>query len=183
MHTSRYHCGADLLVAHRRRHSMTLTDNPFCPRCGVRLYPQWGAHECKTGEVMTEDEVKRIRHVAGDIISNLHFYRIEPAAQIEALAEALAFTVAGNVRPAGVKAKLAAIATAVAGLTQIQMERQAKGTNSENLVMDVDKPRLRAKVKKGHTDDRRQAKGSDRQDRQAVPARGTRRHGRAKGNH
>jgi len=126
---------------------MTLDENPFCPTCGLRTFPQWGEHECKSGVKADADELRRIRHAAGDILTNLHFYRIPPDMQIAAIAEALAFTLATNVHPRIIEKKWAQLKEGITNLMQVQLLRQAKGTNAENIVMDVNKPRMKAKVK------------------------------------
>lgn len=142
-----HHIGDDLRVAHKTRHSMRVDTNPFCEDCGFRTFPQWGNHACR--EKITEAELHRIRHVAGDIISNLHFYRIPAIDQCCALAEALAFVFAANVHPDRVAKKWEGVERQILKLMRTQLTRQAQGTNAENLVMDVARPRMTARVATG----------------------------------
>lgn len=160
---------------------MTLAANPFCPKCGFRLYPQWGPHECKEDGV-SEESLRKVRHTAGDILTNLHFYRIAPDLQLAALAEAFAFTVAANIVPHAIGRKLADLQPKITKLIDMQLQRQAQGTNAENIVMDVSRPRMTVKKKKGVTRGG-PTKKVDRPDHQTVSAGRARRHGRTKGRH
>ena len=123
-------------------------DNPFCSQCGFRTYPQWGPHECKQNVKVTDDEIRRVRHTAGDMLSNLHFYRIPPDLAIAATAEALAFTLASNVAPDRLEQRWLDLKKKIWKLIRTQVDRQEKGTNAENVVMDVNKPRMVIKKKK-----------------------------------
>lgn len=124
---------------------MSLDDNPFCKRCGFRTYPQWGVHACPPVGPPSEDDTRRMRHAAGDLISHLQFYRIPADMQIAAVAEALAFVLASNIHPARLNRKWEVLKKSIADIMQVQVFRQAKKTHAMNLVMDVDKPRLKAK--------------------------------------
>lgn len=75
-------------------------DNPYCPTCGWRTYPMWGPHSCKVkGTPITEEYLKRVRHVAGDLLSNLHFFRHQPEEQVASLVLALAYALGRNREP------------------------------------------------------------------------------------
>ena len=143
------HYGDDLHVAHKTRHTMKQTDNPYCPRCHLRMYPLWGPHQC--ANIVSNDEIKRTRHIAGDLITNLHFYRVEADIQIAALCEALAFTMAANVHPLTVFQKWEGLQTRMRQLMQLEIDRIQQKREAENLVMDVQRPRLTAKRRKDAT--------------------------------
>lgn len=129
--------GKNLEAQHRTVHGYSIEENPYCSKCGLRTYPRWGPHDCTS-----RPDVKKIRHVAGDIIANLHFYRIPAEQQLAALAEALAFSFARNVRPTRLKAKLDATLPVLRRLTM----RQASGP-TETIVADLVGPRMTVKKK------------------------------------
>lgn len=87
-----------VLVTSRLPHATVTKDpNPFCPACKWRTYPQWGTHECRRkGSGLTEQQLQRIRHVAGDMLSTLHFYRHHPEEQVASLALALTYALGRN---------------------------------------------------------------------------------------
>ena len=143
--------GDDLRVAHKLRHTMDNTENPFCSSCGFRKYPSWlvGEHEC-----ISKVEVARIRHVAGDMISNLHFYRIPPAMQVAALAEALCHVVGTNVQPGDfLDVKWKKLKDQMTTLIYNQSERVEKASHNPNPVQDINRKRsIVVKKKKGGPD-------------------------------
>lgn len=130
-------------VAEKLRHPMSNTDNPFCPRCGLRTFPLWERpHDCSQSA-----DVARVRHLAGDFLSNLHFYRVPAEVQLAALAQALGFALGDYVVPGKLEPKLNGILEWVKGQARAQNLRVANNRQAANIVMDVNRPRLR--VKKG----------------------------------
>src|SRR5688572_14519827 len=93
--------GENLAVMQNLRHPMSDPENPICQRCGFRTYPRWGEHDC-----ITPVDVTKMRHVTGDLLSNLHFYRIPIEMQVGSLALALAWTMASNCQPSRIHTKL-----------------------------------------------------------------------------
>lgn len=85
-------------VQSRQPHaSPTKEDNPFCPVCRWRTYPQWGEHRCEAKP--SEQEMGRIRRHTGHLVSNLHFYRFPPADQAAICLAAFAAIVGRNLHP------------------------------------------------------------------------------------
>lgn len=132
--------GQDLAVMEKTRHAMSDTENPYCTRCGFRTYPRWGEHDC-TGAIDTA----RIHHVGGDILANLHFYRVPVEVQVAALAEALAWTFSTNCLPNRIEAKLRAMFPIV-----LQVATRTVGqARPETVVQEIGKKRgLKARVKR-----------------------------------
>lgn len=123
-------------VADRWKHSMSIMDNPFCTKCWYRTFPIWGPHACEPNP-----DPRRMRHLAGDILSNMHFYRVPAEMQIAALAEALAYTLATNVHPEMVETKWRALQPKLYSAMMDQVTRIIGGTNLANVVMDVNRKR------------------------------------------
>lgn len=136
----------DLRVQHKLRHPMTQRDNPFCVRCGFRLMPRWGPHDC--GPHIGTEYHRRVRHWAANLHSTLHAYRIDPQMQAQVLATALAYALGMNVRPGVVEAKWQRTAPAIEALIKVVSARVANGTAHENIVMEVSRPRMTVKKRR-----------------------------------
>ena len=119
---------------------MSTDDNPFCPRCGFRTFPQWGAHDCAL-----PFDTRLMRHTAGNILSNLHFYRIPAGVQIAALIEALAYTIGANLEPTRLPPILEATGLQVTRLATEESDRVKAKTANDNPVMEITRSRLKAK--------------------------------------
>lgn len=120
---------------------MSFDDNPFCPKCDWRIYPAWGEHACGI-------DMRQTRNVAGDLITQLGFYRIPGETQVHALAEALAFALAANVSPLKAHRVWKGFKSRIEELMRLQLDRQQRNRQSENLVMDIRRPRLTAKKRR-----------------------------------
>jgi hypothetical protein len=140
--------GEHLRVEHKCRHTMAVTDNPFCKKCGLRMFPSWGPHDCGSPA-----DIQLIRHTAGNILSNMHFYRVSAEVQLAALAEAFAYTLGANVHPARLKYKWKAMAEWIERLASEERDRVLRKTANPNPVMEIERPRLKVKKKKGKPDD------------------------------
>lgn len=87
-------------VTSRLPHAAVTKDpNPYCKRCGWRTYPLWGPHDCRQGIPVDPEQVARIRHIAGDLLSTLHFYRRSPEEQVAALVYAFSYALGRNCEP------------------------------------------------------------------------------------
>lgn len=124
--------GADLLAQKRTIHGFSLHMNPYCKTCSLRTYPDWGEHTCRGDD--NAEVIRRSRHAAGDILANLHFYRLEAVEQIAALTEALAYTLARNVHPNRLQTKLTFLLPKLNRMT-----KQAASGPVETVVADVSK--------------------------------------------
>jgi hypothetical protein len=155
--------GKDLEVQASTQHSMTMTDNPFCPRCHLRTYPRWGPHDCAA------DDLQKIRHTAGSILTNMHFYRVPAYHQIRALVEALAYTMALNIHPDWLKGAMTHDFLTTVRHTMLKQV----GLTDKNVVARVSSKRLTVKKKKAKVPSgpARQTPKAHRQNRQAVQAR------------
>lgn len=122
----------------------TKDPNPYCGRCGWRLYPQWGDHDCRQGIPVDTDYVRRTRHMAGDLLSTLHFYRRRPEEQVSALLVALAYALGRNCEPRRVLKRWRAIQPKIERLI-----RREAGGNAEGIVAGASFGPLRAKKVKG----------------------------------
>ena len=134
--------GDDLRVQHRVVHPTTIK-GPYCSTCGWRMLEKWDPHEC-----IDYDDMRRIRHWAGSILSTLHFYRIPPAVQVAALALALAYALGTYLHPGRWPSKWEALIPWITRAIRRQSLRVERGTNKDNIVMDVTTPRLVVKKRK-----------------------------------
>lgn len=160
--TNHYH--EHLRVMDRVRHPSGEGDNPYCKKCGWRTYPQWiEAHVCSTFPNAEQEVVVRMRHVAGDVLSNLHFYRIAPDIQAYALTEALGYMIGANLDPHVVTAMTDAITRRLHTVVAQQTGRPATG------VVAAVATRLKVKKKKKGTTHGRTK--NHRPHRQTIPAR------------
>jgi hypothetical protein len=105
--------------------------------------PRWGPHTCAN-----DDDTRLVRHTAGQLVSYLHFYRVPAAIQVRALIEALAFVCGDGIHPARLDGTMQRLMPDVWRLARGMRRRVQRGTQAQNLVMDVHRPRLAIKVKK-----------------------------------
>jgi hypothetical protein len=125
---------------------MAESDNPFCSNCHLRTFPGWGAHTCPS----PKPDLARIRHYAGDVLSNLHFYRIPAREQLSTLTEALGLLIGTLVEPTWVDDVRVEAVRRLYDLSNEASARVRKNMINENLVMEVNRPRMKAKKGKPH---------------------------------